>query len=116
MLQQQQRKAEKYGEVALNSMLKGIKIFKKHYNSINVYGMFEGRGHLSYFQESNTVIKATYKTPFWDCIMNNFDIFGRNEPLIWDYDYELHLSDGIHRCKQNRYSGLVFLNYYDNQQ
>ena len=86
------------------------------YDSINVYGMFEGRGHLSYFQEMNTVIKATYKTPFWDCIMNNFDIFGRNEPLIWDYDYELYLSDGIHRCKQNRYSGLVFLNYYDNQQ
>ena len=86
------------------------------YDSINVYGMFEGRGHLSYFQEHNTVIKATYKTPFWDCIMNNFDIFGRNEPLIWDYDYELSLSDGIHRCKQNRYSGLVFLNYYDNQQ
>ena len=48
--------------------------------------------------------------------MNNFDIFGRNEPLIWDSDYELYLSDGIHRCKQNRYSGLVFLNYYDNQQ
>lgn len=37
MLQQQQRKAEKHGEVALNSMLKGIKNFKKHYNSINVF-------------------------------------------------------------------------------
>ena len=36
-VQQQQRKAEKYGEVASNSMLKGIKNFKKHYNGINVF-------------------------------------------------------------------------------
>lgn len=35
--QQQQRKTEKYGEVASNSMLKGIKILKKHYNGINVF-------------------------------------------------------------------------------
>ena len=36
-VQQQQRKAEKYGEVASNSMLKGIKNFKKNYNGINVF-------------------------------------------------------------------------------
>lgn len=36
-VQQQQRKTEKYGEVASNSMLKGIKNFKKHYNGINVF-------------------------------------------------------------------------------
>ena len=36
-VQQQQRKAEKYGEVASNSVLKGIKNFKKHYNGINVF-------------------------------------------------------------------------------
>ena len=36
-VQQQQRTAEKYGEVASNSMLKGIKNFKKNYNGINVF-------------------------------------------------------------------------------